>query len=49
MYASGMDIIFVAAGGVGTGVIEQAKELTTQGTEAWVIGVDRDQYADGEN
>lgn len=48
MYASGMDIIFVAAGGVGTGVIEQAKELTTQGTEAWVIGVDRDQYADGE-
>ncbi|MGL4953165.1 MAG: BMP family lipoprotein [Culicoidibacterales bacterium] len=48
MYASGIDIIFVAAGGVGTGVIEQAKELTTAGQEAWVIGVDRDQYADGE-
>lgn len=47
MYASGMDIIFVAAGGVGTGVIEQAKELVTQGKDAWVIGVDRDQYADG--
>ncbi|MGL5296818.1 MAG: BMP family lipoprotein [Culicoidibacterales bacterium] len=47
MYASGMDIIFVAAGGVGTGVIEQAKELVTQGTDAWVIGVDRDQYEDG--
>ncbi len=38
MYASGCDVIFHAAGGSGTGVIEAAKE-----TNHFVIGVDRDQ------
>ena len=38
MYSSGCDIIFHAAGGVGYGVIESAKELNK-----FVIGVDRDQ------
>lgn len=38
MYQQGRDIVFHAAGGVGDGVIEAAKEQ-----DKWVIGVDRDQ------
>ena len=38
MYSEGCDVVFHAAGGVGTGVIEAAKEANK-----WVIGVDRDQ------
>lgn len=38
MYQQGNDIVFHAAGGVGDGVIEAAKEQNK-----WVIGVDRDQ------
>ena len=38
MYQNGADVVFHAAGGVGIGVIEAAKE-----NDKWVIGVDRDQ------
>ena len=38
MYQQGADIVFHAAGDVGTGVIEAAKEQ-----DKWVIGVDKDQ------
>ena len=38
MYSSGCDVVFHAAGGVGYGVIEAAKEYGT-----FAIGVDRDQ------
>ncbi len=38
MYRQGADIVFHAAGSVGDGVIEAAKEQ-----DAWAIGVDRDQ------
>ncbi|MFP4301660.1 MAG: BMP family protein [Spirochaetaceae bacterium] len=38
MYRQDADIVFHAAGGVGDGVIEAAKEQ-----DAWAIGVDRDQ------
>lgn len=38
MYRQGADIVFHAAGGVGDGVIEAAREQ-----DAWAIGVDRDQ------
>lgn len=38
MYQSGADVVMHAAGGVGIGVIEAAKE-----NNKWVIGVDRDQ------
>ena len=38
MYAEGCDIVFHAAGNVGVGVIEAAKE-----NDKWVIGVDQDQ------
>jgi len=50
MYSSGVDIIFHAAGGTGNGVFAEAKELKTQDPNAyvWVIGVDSDQYLEGE-
>lgn len=38
MYSDGADVIFHAAGNVGTGVIEAAKDA-----DKWVIGVDLDQ------
>lgn len=38
MYTNGCDVVFHAAGGVGIGVIDAAKEA-----KKWVIGVDRDQ------
>lgn len=45
MYNGGADIVFHAAGNVGSGVIEAAKEM-----EKWAIGVDRDQnYLAPEN
>ena len=46
MYKEGVDIIFVAAGASGTGVIEAATELSTPTRKLWVIGVDTDQFFD---
>ena len=47
MYDRGVKAIFAAAGGVGNGVITEAKSRVVNGEEVWVIGVDSDQYADG--
>lgn len=47
MYDRGVKAIFTAAGGVGVGVINEAKTRAISGKEAWVIGVDVDQYEDG--
>ena len=47
MYDNGVKAIFAAAGGVGTGVITEAKTRVVNGEEVWVIGVDSAQYADG--
>ncbi|KGE73620.1 BMP family lipoprotein [Spirochaeta lutea] len=47
MYEKGVDAIFAAAGGVGVGVINEAKSRARAGEEVWVVGVDVDQYADG--
>ncbi len=48
MYNEGIDIIFVAAGNTGNGVISEARERAQAGEEnIWVIGVDRDQYSEG--
>ena len=44
---SGLAGAVAAAGGVGTGVITEAKTRVVNGEEVWVIGVDSDQYADG--
>ena len=50
MYSSGVDIIFHAAGGTGNGVFSEAKERKTADKNAnvWVIGVDSDQYDEGQ-
>jgi basic membrane protein A len=51
MYASGADVIYVAAGATGNGVFAEAKALNEKKPAAdkvWVIGVDRDQKADGD-
>ncbi|MFC5588370.1 BMP family protein [Sporosarcina soli] len=50
MYSSGVDIIFHAAGATGNGVFSEAKERKTADKDAyvWVIGVDADQYDEGQ-
>lgn len=48
MYDRGVKAIFAAAGGVGVGVINEAKSRASAGQEVWVVGVDVDQYAEGE-
>ena len=47
MYDRGVKLIFTAAGGTGIGAITEAKSRATAGQEAWIIGVDADQYEDG--
>ena len=47
MYDNGVKAIFTAAAGVNIGVITEAKTRVANGEEAWVIGVDSDQYDDG--
>ncbi|MDM5299301.1 BMP family protein [Bacillus pumilus] len=50
MYKSGVDIIYHAAGGTGTGVFTEAKNLKKADPDrkVWVIGVDKDQYDEGK-
>ncbi|QST01642.1 BMP family protein [Pontibacillus sp. ALD_SL1] len=50
MYNSGIDIIYHASGGTGVGVFNQAKDIKQSNPEedVWVIGVDRDQYEEGQ-
>lgn len=47
MYDNGVNVIFTAAGGTGVGAITEAKARAQKGEEAWIIGVDVDQYAEG--
>jgi len=47
MYDMGIDMIFVAAGNVGNGVIAEAKTRAEDGENVFVIGVDSDQYEEG--
>lgn len=48
MYDKGADIVFHAAGGVGVGVFNEAKQRALNGKDVWVIGVDSDQYELGK-
>jgi basic membrane protein A and related proteins len=50
MYSGGADIVFHAAGGTGNGVFTEAKERKEADPNAniWVIGVDADQYDEGQ-
>lgn len=50
-YAAGADVVYQAAGGTGAGVFAEAKSLNENKNEdekVWVIGVDRDQAAEGK-
>lgn len=47
MYDKGVDIIFAAGGGVGVGVINEAKTRVDAGESVYVVGVDIDQYSEG--
>ncbi|MDU6721059.1 MAG: BMP family protein [Streptococcus mitis] len=50
-YAAGADVVYQAAGGTGAGVFAEAKSLNESRSESekvWVIGVDRDQVAEGK-
>ena len=47
MYDNGVKAIFTAAGGVGVGAINEAKQRAISGEEVWIVGVDVDQYTDG--
>lgn len=50
MYNDGIDIIYHASGATGNGVFAQAKDIKQNNPEKdiWVIGVDRDQYEEGQ-
>ncbi len=48
MYDRGVDVIFAAAGGVGVGAINEAKQRVKAGEKVWMVGVDVDQYDDGK-
>ena len=43
LFKSGCDVIYHAAGGVGIGMFQAAKQLKEEGKEVWCIGVDMDQ------
>ncbi|OHY30407.1 BMP family ABC transporter substrate-binding protein [Streptococcus parauberis] len=50
-YAGGADVIYQAAGGTGAGVFNEAKSINEKRSEdekVWVVGVDRDQEAEGK-
>ncbi len=48
MYDRGVKAIFCAAGGVGVGAIKEAKSRVSTGKDVWIVGVDSDQFKDGE-
>jgi basic membrane protein A and related proteins len=47
-YDRGVDVIFTAAGGVGVGAINEAKNRAKAGENVWIVGVDVDQFEDGK-
>lgn len=47
MFDKGIDIIHHSSGGVGVGVINEAKTRSENGEEVYVVGVDVDQYEEG--
>ncbi len=48
MYDRGVTVIHAAAGGVGVGVMNEAKNRAQNGQQVWVVGCDVDQYDDGK-
>ena len=53
MFDAGADVIFVAAGGTGSGSFKEAQERAAKDLKEsgevkhWIVGVDKDQYAEG--
>ncbi|ESU32983.1 membrane protein [Bacillus sp. 17376] len=47
-YDRGVNVIFTAAGGVGVGAINEAKNRAKAGDNIWIVGVDVDQFEDGK-
>lgn len=47
MFDKGVNAIFCAAGGVGVGAINEAKNRVKNGADLWMVGVDVDQYSEG--
>ncbi len=47
MISQGTDIIFVSAGNTNDGIVKAATDSTINGTNVYIIGVDRDMYEDG--
>ncbi|MCF6410629.1 BMP family lipoprotein [Pseudalkalibacillus salsuginis] len=47
LYGQGVDVIYHAAGGTGSGVFTEAINRKKNGEDVWVIGVDRDQFEEG--
>ncbi|WP_053366225.1 BMP family lipoprotein [Bacillus sp. FJAT-27245] len=48
MFNRGVVAIHAAAGGVGVGAINEAKQRASKGEKVWIVGVDVDQYEDGK-
>ncbi|WP_017471941.1 BMP family lipoprotein [Amphibacillus jilinensis] len=50
MYGDGIDVIYHASGAVGNGVFTEARNRIENNPDqpVWVIGVDRDQYEEGQ-
>ncbi|SHF95967.1 BMP family lipoprotein [Ornithinibacillus halophilus] len=50
MYGNGVDVIYHASGGTGNGIFNEARDQkhNDPDRELWVIGVDRDQYEEGQ-
>ncbi|MDD6794627.1 MAG: BMP family ABC transporter substrate-binding protein, partial [Clostridiaceae bacterium] len=48
MYDRGVKAVFAAAGGTGTGVINEAKARRKNNQDVWAIGVDTDQFEQGK-
>lgn len=46
-FNNGAYVVYQVAGSAGNGVIAEGKERREKGEDVWVIGVDKDQYADG--
>jgi len=48
IYLDGVDVLFACAGASGSGAMDEAKVLVEKGGEVWLIGMDNDQFLEGE-
>ena len=48
LYSKGVDAVFCAAGTTGVGGINEAKNRRLSGEDIWAVGVDVDQYYEGD-